>query len=304
MGIKEAVLLLGAGAALLAGLLLAARSARTMRRLETMLRRAMDGEWKESVWDESRLSRLEAQFSRFLTSSALSRKRLDEEQAKIKGLVSDIAHQTKTPVANILLYTELLGEKELDDDSRDLLREIARQGEKLRFLTEALVKTSRLESGLVQVHPAPRPVRPMLEELAAAFGPKARDKGVALSLAGGGDFTAVFDEKWTAEAIGNLIDNAIKYTPPGPGARIRIEARPFALFCCITVSDTGIGLSEDERARVFERFYRAPAAAGAPGVGLGLYLARQIISLQGGYLRLDSRKGQGTAVSVFLPQER
>lgn len=294
------IYLAAAGLVLLLGLALWGRSLYVLRRLEIMVRRAADGTWRESTWDESRLSKLEAALARVLTTGALSRRRLDEEQNKIKRLVSDISHQTKTPLANILLYTELLGEKPLTDDCRELTQEIGRQGEKLRFLVDALVKTSRLESGIVQVIPKMGLVRPMLDELAAAWRPAAQAKGLELTLQAGPDFDACFDPKWTAEAIGNLLDNAVKYT--GPGGSISITAQPFSLFCRITVADTGVGLSENERAQVFERFYRAPAAAGVQGVGLGLYLARQIVSMQGGYLRIQSQPGKGTAVSVFLPR--
>lgn len=294
------IYLAAAGLVLLLGLALWGRGLYVLRRLEIMVRRAADGTWRESTWDESRLSKLEAALARVLTTGALSRRRLDEEQNKIKRLVSDISHQTKTPLANILLYTELLGEKPLTDDCRELTQEIGRQGEKLRFLVDALVKTSRLESGIVQVIPKMGPVRPMLDELAAAWRPAAQAKGLELTLQAGPDFDTCFDPKWTAEAIGNLLDNAVKYT--GSGGSISITAQPFSLFCRITVTDTGVGLSENERAQVFERFYRAPAAAGVQGVGLGLYLARQIVSMQGGYLRIQSQPGKGTAVSVFLPR--
>lgn len=280
------------------GAVLAARSTRQMERLGDMLKQAQDDTFDETAWDESRLSRLEAQLARFLRASVLSRRRLDEDQARIKRLVSDISHQTKTPLSSILLYTELLAERPLGEDERELVREIGRQGEKLRFLIDALVKTSRLESGILQVVPRVQPVRPMLEELVDAWQPAAEKKGVTLTLEPGTDFTASFDAKWTAEAIGNLLDNAVKYTPAG--GRVTVSAQPFELFCRICVADTGIGLTEEEQARVFERFYRAPAAAEQEGVGLGLYLARQIVSAEGGYMRALQRRTGGAEFSVFL----
>lgn len=289
---------LAAAVVLGAGLLLAARSAREMQRLGDMLERAQDDRFDEASWDESRLSRLEAKLARFLRASALSRRRLDEDQARIKRLVSDISHQTKTPLSSILLYTELLAERPLPEDERGMLREIGRQGEKLRFLIDALVKTSRLESGIVQVMPHTQPVRPMLEELVGAWRARAEQKGVTLSLEPGPDFSASFDAKWTAEAVGNLLDNAVKYTPAG--GSVTVSARPFDLFCRISVADTGVGLTEQDQARVFERFYRAPAAANQEGVGLGLYLARQIVTAEGGYMRALRRKAGGAEFSIFL----
>ena len=114
------------------------------------------------------------------------------------------------------------------------------------------------------------------------------------------DTTACFDRKWTGEALGNLLDNAIKYTPAG--GSVSVSVVPYELFCRIDVADTGIGLTEDECARVFERFYRAPAAHDAPGVGLGLYLAREIAAANGGYIKVSARPGAGSTFSLFLPR--
>lgn len=292
-----------AALALAVGCALAAYSLRTLRRLEHMLRQAQDGTWRAQTWQEKRLSRLENQLARVLSAGALSRRRLDDDRAHIQRLVSDVSHQVKTPLANILLYTDLLSEQPLPDKPRQLVQEIERQSQKLEFLTDALVKTSRLEGGLVQVRPKLQPVRPLLDGLAATWAPRAQQKGIRLECPSGGDFCAAFDAKWTVEAVGNLLDNAVKYTPPGEGACICLTAQKFTMFCRITVSDTGPGLDESEKAHIFERFYRGEGTGDAPGVGLGLYLARQIATLQGGYLRVDGRKGQGTAVSVFLPRE-
>ena len=145
------IYLAAAGLVLLLGLALWGRSLYVLRRLEIMVRRAADGTWRENTWDESRLSKLEATLARVLTTGALSRRRLDEEQSKIKQLVSDISHQTKTPLANILLYTELLGEKPLTDDCRELTQEIGRQGEKLRCAGQDLSAGKRHRAGHTQI---------------------------------------------------------------------------------------------------------------------------------------------------------
>ena len=117
------------------------------------------------------------------------------------------------------------------------------------------------------------------------------------------EVTACFDLKWTQEALCNLIDNAIKYTEQG-GVTIRVK--PYKLFICIEVADTGKGISEEEQAKIFGRFYRSPQAADQAGVGIGLYLAREILKQESGYIKVVSGEGKGTAFSVTLPgdQER
>ena len=112
---------------------------------------------------------------------------------------------------------------------------------------------------------------------------------------------ALFDPKWTEEALCNLLDNAVKYTPAG-GA-VRVEVRPYEMFTAVCVRDTGPGIPEEEQAKIFGRFYRAPGAWQAEGVGIGLYLTRQIAEKQGGYIKLESEPGTGSCFALFLPRE-
>ena len=272
---------------------------RVMRELERMLDAAMAGTFLEQDFDESLLSAVESRFAHYLAANAVSAQKLQEEKDKIKTLIADISHQTKTPVANILLYTQLLSEQALSPEGRDCAAALEGQVEKLRALIEALVKTSRLEAGVLTLHPRAGPLGPVLEEAAAQFAPRAAERRIRLVISPT-DISAVFDPKWTAEALCNLLDNAVKYTPAG--GRVTVEAVSYQLFCRIDVTDTGPGIPEEERAKVFQRFYRSPAAYEAEGVGIGLYLARQIAQGQGGYIKASSRPGQGSRFSLYLPQ--
>ena len=168
------------------------------------------------------------------------------------------------------------------------------------MLIEALVKTSRLETGIFQFQPKNSEIEPMLTEAVKQYLPKAQKKQIVLDLEPG-DAKAVFDSKWTAEAVGNLLDNAIKYTPGGGAVSVHVSE--YDMFCRIDVSDNGRGIPEEEQAKVFQRFYRSPSVADEEGVGIGLYLTRQIIIGQGGYIKLTSKPGEGSTISVFLPRE-
>ncbi len=276
------------------------RARRMLDTLDKMLDEAIRGEFRESLYDESRLSALETRMAHYLSASAVSAKNLAEEKEKIKTLIGDISHQTKTPIANLLLYAQLLEEQDLPPESRDCAAALERQAEKLRFLIDALVKTSRLETGVLAMTPAVNPLRRVLESAAAQAAPKAEAKGVALTVEST-DLIARFDPKWTAEALYNLVDNAVKYTPAGGSVTLR--ARSYELFCRIDVADTGPGIPEVEQARIFQRFYRSPSVSGEEGVGIGLYLSRQIAAGQGGYLKVTSRPGEGSTFSLFLPRE-
>ncbi len=293
-----------AGAALLAALGAVFysrwRTARLLARLDEMLAAAMDGSFTEQRFDESRLSALESRLAQYLAASSVSAQNLQAQKDQISALVSDISHQTRTPVANLQLYAQLLAEQPLGPEGRACAEAIEAQAQKLQSLIEALVKTSRLESGVLALHPAPGELAPMAERAAAQYAPKAASKGLSLTV-GPAAGSAVFDPKWTEEALCNLLDNAVKYTPAGGAVTVSVQA--YELFAAVRVRDTGPGIPEDEQAKIFGRFYRAPAAYQTEGVGIGLYLARQIAAGQGGYLKVESAPGAGSTFSLYLPRE-
>lgn len=272
----------------------------TLRRMDRMLDAALRGDFTEDVFDETLLSAVETKLAHYLSATAVSEGNLQSERDAIKTLIGDISHQTKTPVANLLLYTQLLSEQDLPQGSRDCVTALEGQAEKLRFLIESLVKTSRLETGILTLHPRSAPLAPALESAAAQVRPKAEAKGVTLTVAPTEE-CAHFDPKWTAEALYNLLDNGVKYTPAGGSVTVRAVAYDF--FCRVDVTDTGIGIPEAEQPKVFQRFYRADAARDTEGVGIGLYLTRQIAAGQGGYLKVSSAPGAGSTFSLFLPKK-
>lgn len=276
------------------------RTARTIRRLDDMLTAAMDGNFSAKTFDESQLSALESRLERYLAASALSERNVREKKDQISALISNISHQTKTPVANLQLYAQLLSEQPLTPQGKDCAAAISTQAEKLQTLIEALVKTSRLETGILALHPQPGEIATVVERAAAQYAPKAAEKGIALTL-GPYSGSAVFDPKWTEEAVCNLLDNAVKYTPAG-GA-VTVEVKNYELFSAVRVTDTGPGISEGEQAKIFGRFYRAPNAYQAEGVGIGLYLTRQIAEKQGGYVKVESAPGKGCTFSLYLPRQ-
>ena len=297
------ILALAAGAVVflvLALILERRKTRRTLESISNMLEAATEGSFSEQHFDESLLSAVETRMAHYLSASEVSAKNLNDEKAKIKELIGDISHQTKTPIANLLLYTQLLSEQPLPEESAVCVRALTTQAEKLSFLIGSLVKTSRLEAGVFTLSPKLQPVQPVLAEVCEQLSPKAAQKGVSLSLSPA-DLSARFDAKWTAEALYNIADNAVKYTPAGGCVSIGLSV--FELFIRVDIADTGIGIAEDEQAKVFARFYRSPAVSEVEGVGIGLYLARQIVSGEGGYIKLRSAPGEGSCFSVYLPRE-
>lgn len=272
-----------------------------MDSLDAMLDSAIDGDFSESVFDESILSAVETKMARFLSSCAVSSKNLTAEKDKINSLISDISHQTKTPIANILLYAQLLSEHELPGDCMICVKALSAQSEKLDFLIGALVKMSRLETGIITVNPQKGSVQMLIDLVIAQITSKADAKEIIIQ-AESIDGTAYYDSKWTAEAIYNVIDNAVKYSPHQ--SIIRIDAMPYELFFRIDITDEGLGIAEEEQAKIFQRFYRSATVSSQEGVGIGLFLTREILSNSGGYIKVSSKPGQGTTFSIFLPSEK
>lgn len=273
---------------------------RVWMRVDRMIDAAKDGTFEETEFDEGKLSRLESKMYQYLLAGHLSRQQLEEEREKMKMLVSDISHQTKTPIANMLLYAQLLGEnKSLDEEAKNIVLQIEEQTNKLNFLIQSLIKTSRLESGTVSVVPESSRVDELIAKL--DFAEAARQKGVSFSVGEVPRLTAFFDKKWTLEALANIVDNALKYTPAG--GSVKVKVMEYEMFVRIDIRDTGIGMTEDETAKIFSRFYRSPVVSGEEGVGIGLYLVREILSREGGYVKVASRLGEGSVFSVFLVKQ-
>lgn len=294
--------LVALAALLLLGLWFWLDARRTVRRLERMLSLAVGGGFEEESFDESAPSALESRMARFLNGSARSLRGVQRQRESIQRLLSDISHQTKTPLANLRLYSSLLMEEELTPRQREQAQVIFQQSEKLSFLIETLVKLSRLETDVLAVTPKSQPLSPLLERAASQAKAAAEQKGIALQLhlQQQAEMRALYDLRWTAEALGNLLDNAVKYTPPG--GCIQVSATQYELFCRIDVHDNGIGIAEEEQAQIFGRFYRGWQVREQEGLGIGLYLAREIAQKQGGYLKLSSRPGQGSTFSLYLPR--
>ena len=266
--------------------------------LNKMLDDAISGEFEEKNFDESELSKLQSKLMRYLTTSSISEKKLREEKENIEELITNISHQTKTPLTNIMMYSELLGEK-ADGELKEYAEEIHSQSRKLEDLITALVKMSRLETGIFRLQPEENSLMTVLKRAYDQALPKAKLKNIELILSEGTDAKANIDLKWTTEAVFNIIDNAIKYS--GEGTSIKLKINTFEMFSSISVEDHGIGIGEEEIPKLFARFYRSRQVSDNEGIGVGLYLARQLTEEQGGYIKVKSAPGKGSTFELFFP---
>ena len=254
---------------------------------------------KQTVEEESLFYKIEYRLNRLYEVMQENKNSIAQERADLQELISDISHQVKTPIANLKMINNTLLENEVPPQKqKEFLTAQASQLDKLDFLMQAMIKTSRLETGVISLEQKQQPV---YDTLAAALGGillNAEKKQIDVQVECPEHLDARHDRKWTSEALFNILDNAVKYTPAG--GQIRVSVEGWEMYVKIDIADTGIGISEQHQGTIFKRFYREDAVHDVDGIGIGLYLAREIVTLQGGYIWVVSEVGKGSTFSVFL----
>ena len=268
--------------------------------------RAMDqmisgsGEPVRAVDSETLFARISYRLSRLYDIMQENRRKVDKERQELQILVSDVSHQVKTPVSNLKMVTDTLLTKSVTEkERREFLQGIQNQTDKLEFLFQALVKTSRLETGAIRLEKKDAPLIDTLAMACSGIVYAAEKKDICVTVDCPEGILLSHDSKWTAEAVFNLLDNAVKYTPVGGAIRISVEQ--WEMYVKLSVSDTGKGISESNQASIFRRFYREEEVHEQQGVGIGLYLTREIVTRQGGYIKVVSEPGKGSEFSIMLP---
>lgn len=225
-----------------------------------------------------------------------------QDKKKIQSLVSDISHQVKTPAANLKMYMQILARRDIDEEKRREFLELSlTQTEKLEFLMHALVKMSRLETGIISFKKEKVSAAELIGESLAQMLPALENKNIRVQVNCSDSIFASCDKKWTAEAVFNILDNAVKYTPENGCITVFAEANEF--YTQIKIKDSGAGIPESEQAKIFGRFYRAENAKSTEGLGIGLFLSRNIISEQGGFIMVKSEPPDGAEFIVNIPLE-
>ena len=224
-----------------------------------------------------------------------------KEKKSIQEIISDISHQTKTPIANMKLYLELLKEEPISEKGTIFIENLESQTDRLNFLFQSMVKMSRMETGIIKIQQGQANLSETLGKAVAAIVPKAEKKQIQPFVQCGEDILINHDKKWTAEAIFNILDNAVKYT--NAGGNIKITVTVLEIYTRISIQDSGKGIAIERQAEIFQRFYREPEVHDQEGIGIGLYLARKIIELQNGYIEVRSQKNHGSNFQIYLLNE-
>ena len=267
----------------------------------TLLIEALVEQQERQIFSEAEdtlTARLQHQLLKLRNILTAQNQMLAQEKEQIKTLISDISHQIKTPIAAANTFAELLSDGELSAEERtEYITTLQMSLGKLTFLTNSLIKMSRLESGIISLKPEKNSLNEIVLQAVKTVYAKAKEKGILITFECDQTFEAVLDFNWTAEAISNVIDNAVKYTPQGGFVCLQITEYPS--FLRLDISDSGVGIPEEEQAKIFGRFYRGKQSVGTDGVGIGLYLTREIINKQNGYMKVSSDEN-GSTFSMFL----
>lgn len=249
-----------------------------MSELSDYIDKALDGNLEITEFDEKELSKIKSKLVKFLYANQVKEAKINTEKNKTKDLIADISHQTKTPITNLSLYISLL-----EDDPKDEYIEIIKyELNKLNFLIQNLVKSSRLESDIIGLQKNQANLKDLVNDVLKEFKVKLDEKDIRIDLKDE-DFLFALDERWLKEAIHNLVDNAIKYSPKG--STINISIYKSYLNYNLDIENECKDLSEEALPKIFERFYRGKNSVSKDGLGLGLYIAREIIEKHGGNIR-------------------
>jgi two-component system, OmpR family, heavy metal sensor histidine kinase CusS len=227
-------------------------------------------------------------------------KRLDDSFTRLSQFSADLAHELRTPIANMLGEAQVaLSRDRSAAEYRETIESTIGECERLSGIVDNLLFVARADAATEPVERIRFDARAAVEKIAAFYETIAEDRHVAINCSGQGQISA--DPALFERAVGNLVDNALRFTPENGSIQIALAER--ANDFEVAVSDNGSGVAPEHLPRVFDRFYRAESSRGSDGAGLGLALVKSIVDLHGGTARIQSEIGRGTTVSLTFPKE-
>ncbi len=225
-----------------------------------------------------------------------------ERRAKefLRRTIADISHQLKTPIAALNIYNGILQQETADAATvREFTSLSEQELDRIESLVQSLLKMARLDAGAITLERSPENVFDLLEHIKRQYSFRAEQEGKEIVLEGDEQTAFSCDRTWLAEAIGNLVKNALDHTAQGDRILVRWQQSP--CLTQITVEDTGSGIHSEDLYHIFKRFYRSRFSKDTQGVGLGLPLAKSIVEAHQGSIEVHSKLGQGTAFTINFP---
>lgn len=305
VAVCAALLVVTAGSGAVASYMLVKKRRQQESLILSMLEQCLSGDYDLSE-EKSSLEALENplfadSMEKLAQSLKLKTERLHEERDNTKSMVTDISHQLKTPLSALRVCLDMYDEAESQQERSEFFERSLQQLEKLEGLTAALVNISRLESHMIVLKRETVMLSEILVGAVNSVYHKAKTKEIDILTDDFDDIALDIDRKWTGEAVFNILDNAVKYSPRG--SRVEISVTLLFSFIRIEIRDRGIGIPLDEHNKIFRRFYRgsSPDVTREEGSGVGLYLCRRIIEEQQGTVTAKSAHDGGSIFVIQLP---
>lgn len=247
---------------------------------------------------EGQLAILESEIYKLVVQISRASDRASKEKEYLAGMLSDISHQVKTPLSSITIMTELLRSGEFDEEKREEFTDkIDSQVRRITWLIRNLLTLSQLDADMLKLKKETVSVKKLLEEACQPFEIMAELKEVMLTVDAPEDMLLTCDERWTGEAVSNIVKNCLEHTPAG--GRVQIQAVQNNFATTIIVKDNGVGILAENLPHIFERFYKGPGAQ-KDSAGIGLAMSKQIILRQNGTVNVESREGEGSCFRIKL----
>lgn len=236
-------------------------------------------------------------------ATALKAKQETETEARefLKGTVSDISHQLKTPLAALSMYQEII---QNEPDNTETVKTFSQKSTaalgRIEHLIKTLLKLTRLDAGGIEFHKSEYMIGEVVSQSVEELSDRAKNENKELQISGNQKDIIRCDMEWTREAVGNIVKNALDHTKAGGMIQISWDETP--LMFRISVSDNGDGIDEEDIHHIFKRFYRSKKSLDTQGIGLGLPLAKSIVEGQGGTISVQSEIGAGTTFVLSFPR--
>ncbi|WP_339365569.1 sensor histidine kinase, partial [Vallitalea maricola] len=245
------------------------------------------------------LYRIDYQLDKLISKLYNNNENLIDEKKKLNTLVTEITHQLKTPVAAIKLFNSLLDKDNIEDaEKNNIISKMNDEINRVQWFVSSLTEISKLETGLIQLDIKENDINETITQAVNSIYISARQKNIEITMKKNSTNYFCYDSKWTKEAIVNILDNAVKYTDTD--GTITIECVNTVMSNKIRITDTGRGINEEDIPFIFNRFYKSDKTGLYEGIGVGLYLAKEIMKSQDGSIKVYSQIGRGTTFELIF----